>query len=190
MSPATSTALPLLASTLARRARSMPAMPIAARSAPIVVGIRHTSRPTSVGTSVPRLLIGCGDTEIRLHVVLGVEGHRPQGGRHDQEDQREGRQHEREGDLVGRALADGPLDEGDHAVEKRAAGAGRDPHDDPVGEDARAAGHAGAVAARFANDGGRFARDGRLVDRGDPLDDLAVAGNELSRLDDDHGRPP
>ena len=57
-SPATSTALPLLAKMLARRARSMPAMPMAASRAPIVVGIRQTSSATSVGTSVPRLLTG------------------------------------------------------------------------------------------------------------------------------------
>ena len=39
----------------ARRARSMPAMPMAASSAPMVVGIKQTSKATSVGTSVPRL---------------------------------------------------------------------------------------------------------------------------------------
>ena len=54
--PATSTALPLLAMMLARKARSMPAMPMAAKRAPIVVGMRQTKRATSVGTSVPRLM--------------------------------------------------------------------------------------------------------------------------------------
>ncbi len=58
ISPATSTALPLLAMILARIARSMPAMPMAASRAPMVVGIRHTSRATRVGISVPRLLSG------------------------------------------------------------------------------------------------------------------------------------
>ena len=58
MSPATSTALPLLAMMLARSARSIPAMPIAASNAPIVVGIRQTTSATRVGTSVPRLLSG------------------------------------------------------------------------------------------------------------------------------------
>ena len=67
-SPATSTALPLLAMMLARSARSMPAMPMAASKAPIVVGIRQTSRATSVGTSVPRLLHRLVDAEIVLHV--------------------------------------------------------------------------------------------------------------------------
>jgi len=48
----------------ARRRTSRPAegggrsMSIAANSAPIVVGIRHTSSATSVGTSVPRLVTG------------------------------------------------------------------------------------------------------------------------------------
>ena len=49
MSPASSTALPLLASTLAARARSMPAKPMAASSAPMVVGIRQTSSEISHG---------------------------------------------------------------------------------------------------------------------------------------------
>jgi len=56
-SPATSTALPLLARRFARKARSMPAMPIAASRAPIVVGIKQTKSATSVGTSVPRLRV-------------------------------------------------------------------------------------------------------------------------------------
>ena len=42
-SPAASTARPDIASTLKRVTRSMPAMPIAESSPPIVVGIRHTS---------------------------------------------------------------------------------------------------------------------------------------------------
>ena len=71
-SPATSTALPLLAMMLARRARSMPAMPMAASRAPMVVGIRQTSRATSVGTSVPRLFTGSVGAEVVLHVQLGV----------------------------------------------------------------------------------------------------------------------
>ncbi len=47
MSPAVSTALPLLVITLARSARSMPAMPMALNNPPIVVGIRHTKSETS-----------------------------------------------------------------------------------------------------------------------------------------------
>ena len=42
-SPAASTALPDMASTLKRIVRSIPAMPIADSSAPIVVGISATS---------------------------------------------------------------------------------------------------------------------------------------------------
>ena len=42
-SPAASTARPLIASTLRCTSRSIPAMPIADSSAPIVVGIRQTS---------------------------------------------------------------------------------------------------------------------------------------------------
>ena len=85
----------------------------------------------------------------------------------------------------GSSLPDGAFDQGDHPVEERFARAGRDAHDDPIGEHDGAAGDAGAVAAGFANDRGRFAGNGGLIDRGDPFDDLSVAGNDLSRLDDD-----
>ena len=49
-SPAASTARPLMASTLNRTRRSIPAMPMAESSPPIVVGIRQTSSATSVTT--------------------------------------------------------------------------------------------------------------------------------------------
>ena len=49
-SPAASTARPDIASTLCCTSRSMPAMPIDEMSAPIVVGIRHTSSAISTGT--------------------------------------------------------------------------------------------------------------------------------------------
>ena len=49
-SPEASTALPLIASTLCCITRSMPAMPIADSSPPIVVGIRHTRSDTSTAT--------------------------------------------------------------------------------------------------------------------------------------------
>ena len=48
MSPAASTARPLIARTLRWSRRSMPAMPIALSSPPIVVGIRHTRRAIRV----------------------------------------------------------------------------------------------------------------------------------------------
>ena len=51
-SPAASTARPDMASTLKRTSRSMPAMPMAESSAPIVVGIRVTNRATSTITGM------------------------------------------------------------------------------------------------------------------------------------------
>ena len=53
-SPAASTARPDMASTLRCTSRSMPAMPIAESSAPIVVGIRQTSSATST------IIVCCG----------------------------------------------------------------------------------------------------------------------------------
>ena len=55
-SPAASTARPDMASTLRCTNRSIPAMPMADRSPPIVVGIRHTSRAMST-------TIDCGAPE-------------------------------------------------------------------------------------------------------------------------------
>ena len=51
-SPAASMARPDMASTLASFRRLMPAMPMADRRAPMVVGARHTSSATSVVTAV------------------------------------------------------------------------------------------------------------------------------------------
>src|SRR4029079_5616050 len=51
-SPAASTARPDIASTLKRTRRSMPAMPIADSSAPIVVGIKVTNSATRTTTEM------------------------------------------------------------------------------------------------------------------------------------------
>ena len=47
-SPAASTARPLMAMTFFRRSRSIPAMPMAESSPPMVVGMRHTKSATMV----------------------------------------------------------------------------------------------------------------------------------------------
>ena len=95
------------------------------------------------------------------------------------EDDREAREQDVQRDLVRRLLARRALDERDHAVDEGLAGLRRDAHHDPVGEHAGAAGDRGAVAAGLAHDRGRLAGDGRLVHRGDALDDVAVAGDRL-----------
>ncbi len=53
-SPDASTALPLRAMTLWERSLSMPAMPMAGRRPPMVVGIRQTSSATRTGTVMTR----------------------------------------------------------------------------------------------------------------------------------------
>ncbi len=50
VSPAASTARPLMARTLRCTSRSMPAMPMAESRAPIVVGMRQTRRDTRITT--------------------------------------------------------------------------------------------------------------------------------------------
>ncbi len=54
-SPAASTARPLMGITLCRMSRSMPAIPMAERSPPIVVGMRQTRRATITVTEKRRL---------------------------------------------------------------------------------------------------------------------------------------
>ena len=68
---------------------------------------------------------------------------------------------------------------------KLSPGSRRDADDDPVGEDSRAAGDGGAVAARLADHRRRLARDRRLVDARDALDHLAVGRDDLAGRDDD-----
>ena len=57
--------------------------------------------------------------------------------------------------------------------------------DDAVGQHLGAAGDRGPVTAGLANHRCRLAGDGRLVDAGDAVDDVAVAGDRLAGLDDD-----
>ena len=149
----------------------MPAMPIAEMSAPMVVGIRHTSSAISTGIGIVR----SGIVRKRLQ-------------RHDdqQEDQREHGQQDVQRDFVRGLLPFGALDQRDHAVQERVPRIGGDAHFDPVRNDPRAAGHGRPVAARFANDRRRFAGDRRLVDRRDAFDDLAVGRDEFAGVHHDH----
>ena len=55
--------------------------------------------------------------------------------------------------------------------------------DEPVGQHARAAGDAAAVAAAFADHRGTFAGDRAFVDRGDAFDHFAVAGDHVAGFD-------
>ena len=149
----------------------MPAMPIADSRPPIVVGMRQTSRATSATVSTRR---------------AGVRAERPQGDRRHQEDDRQPGEEDREGDLVGRPLALGALDERDHPVEERLARIGRHADDEAVADEGRAAGDRAAdVGARLLEDRRRLAGDRGLVDEADALDDVAVTGDRLALLDDD-----
>ena len=168
-SPAASTARPDIASTLCWTSRSMPAMPIADSSAPIVVGIRQTSSATRTTTR----LLGAG-----------VDRERLQGRGGGQEDDGQAGQQDVQRDLVRGLLPAGALDQGDHPVDEALARPGGDLDDDPVREHLGAAGDRAAVAAGLADDRGGLAGDGRLVDAGDALDDVAVAGDHLAG--DDH----
>ncbi len=164
-SPAASTARPDMASTLCWIRRSMPAMPIAESSPPMVVGIRQTSSETSTKTV-------CGEPEYMANGCRVTTASRKMMVKSGEQNV--------ERDLVGRLLALGAFDQRDHAIEEGFAGVRRDLDLDLVGEHARAAGNGGAIATGFADDRRGFAGDGRLVDRRDALDDVAVGRNEFA----------
>ena len=110
-SPAASTARPLMASTLYCTSRSMPAMPMAESSPPMVVGIRQTSSDTSTKTV-------CG--------ALRVNGERLQRDHGKQKDDRQAGEQNAQRDLVRRLLPRRAFDQRDHAIEKCLAGIGGD----------------------------------------------------------------
>jgi hypothetical protein len=118
-SPAASTARPLMARTLYWTRRSMPAIPMADSSPPMVVGIRQTSSDTS--------------TKDRLR-GLGVHGKGLQRDHGQQKDDGEAGEQNAQRDLVGSLLAGGAFDQRDHAVQEGLAGVGGDSNLDPVRE--------------------------------------------------------
>ena len=95
-----------------------------------------------------------------------------------------------ERDLVRGLLTVGPLDQCDHPVEERLPRLGGDPNGDLVAQHPSAAGYCRPVTARLPDDRGRLARDRRLVDRGDALDDLAVTGDDVAGRHDAHVAEP
>ena len=162
-----------MASTLCCITRSMPAMPMAESSPPMVVGIRQTSSETSTVT------VGAAPAPAAFTLYSGERLQRHHG---QQEDQRQPGDHDVQRDLVRRLLPLRAFHQRDHAIEKRLARIRRDLDLDPVGEHLGAAGHGAAVAARFADHRRALAGDGRFVHAGDALDHFAVAGNHVARL--------
>ena len=164
-SPQASTALPDMAMTLKRVTRSMPAMPMADSRPPMVVGIRQTSSAIRVemGICTP------------LYTRNGI-----QGDHHDQEDDGQGHQQGIQSDLVGGLLPGGTLHQGDHAVQEAVARLGGDADLQPVRHNGGAAGDGAEVAAALPDHRGGLAGDGGLIHRGDALNDLAVAGDDLA----------
>ena len=101
----------------------------------------------------------------------------------DQKDDRHRGEQDVERDFVGRLLSLRAFHQPDHAVEKRLARIGRDANDQPIGQHARAAGDAAAIAAAFANHWSAFAGDRTFIHRSDAFDDFTIAGNQFARLD-------
>jgi hypothetical protein len=112
-----------------------------------------------------------------------IFGERPERDADDQEDDGQAGQQDRQRQFVRRLLPLGAFDQRDHPVDEGRARRGGDFHLDEVGEHGGAAGDGRAVAAGLANDGRGFAGDRRFVDRGDPFDDVAVAGDDVAGFD-------
>jgi hypothetical protein len=69
------------------------------------------------------------------------------------------------------------------AIEEGLAGVDCDTDYQPVGQNPRASGDRAEVPACLPDHGGRFTRDGRLVDGGHAFDHVAVAGDDLAGSD-------
>ena len=149
----------------------MPAMPMAESKPPMVVGIRQTSSATStvivIGVPCPATLTlnsEYGNSVAQTTRKMMVKA----------------------ASRILSAISLGvfcrlaPSTMSIIRSRKPLAGVGGDADDQPVGEDARAAGHGAAVAAAFADDGRAFARDGALVHRRDAFDDLAVCRDDVA----------
>ena len=126
-----------------------------------------------------------GDEHDHRDRAAGIGGEARDGHHRQHEDDGEAGQQDVQRQLVGRLLARSTLDQGDHAIEEARTLFGRDAHLDAVRQDLGAAGDGRAVAARLADDGRRFAGDGRFVDGGHTLDDLAVTRDDVAGLDQD-----
>ncbi len=129
---------------------------------------------------------GDADRRTRLGHLDAVQRERQQRDDHKQEDQRQRHQQYGQRDLVGRLLALGAFHHRDHAIQESLARIGGDAHHQPVGQHPRAAGYRAEVAAGFAYHRRALAGDGAFIHRGDALDHLAVAGNEVARLHQHH----
>ena len=118
--------------------------------------------------------------------ATGKVSERLQGHDHDQKDQGQADQQNIQGNLVRGFLPLCPFDQCDHTVQSGLAGVGADLHQQPVTDQPRIAGHRRAITARLTDHRRRFASNRRFVDRGNPFNHLAVAGNHLPRFDAHH----
>ena len=170
-SPEASTARPDIASTLRCTSRSMPAMPIAESSAPIVVGISATSSAIrtvcEIGGAARRARTGCSVTTAARKVIVSPASRMLSA------------------ISFGVLRRSAPSTSAIIRSRNDLPGSWVTCDHEPVREEPRAAGDGRAVAARLADDRRRLAGDRRLVDRADALDDLAVGGDHLAGLDDD-----
>ena len=119
-----------------------------------------------------------GDRDVGPHVV----GEGFQRGANDHEYQREPGQQDRQRDFVRRFLPRSAFDERNHFVQETFARHGGHPDADAVGQHFRTARDGAFVAAGLADHRRAFAGNGAFVDRGEPLDDLAVGRDDVARL--------
>lgn len=137
--------------------------------------------------SKPPIVVGisCHQQRDQVHqrqIAAGEARQWLQRGDHHQKDQCQPYQQDIQGDLVGRFLPSGALDQGDHPVQCRLPRVAADTHQQPVRHHARIAGDRRTVPSRLADDRSRLAGDGCFIDRRDSFDDFTVTRYELAGL--------
>ena len=154
--------------TLKRTSRSMPAMPMADSSPPIVVGMRHTSSAISTvaDRSVPEYLaIGHRVTQTIRKMMVSPDSRIDSASSFGV--------FCRSAPSTSAIIRSMKVEPGAEVIFTLMKS------DSTVGS----AGDGRAVAAGLANDGRGFAGDRQFVDRGDPFDDVAVARDDLAGFD-------
>ena len=153
--------------TLKRTSRSMPAMPMAERRPPIVVGMRQTSSAikTVADRTVPEYLaIGHRLTQTIRKMMVSPASRIDSA------------------NSFGVFCRSAPSTSAIIRSMKVEPGAAVILHLDEVGQHRRSAGDGRSIAAGLANDGRGLAGDRRFIDGGDAFEDLAVAGNDFVGL--------
>ena len=119
-------------------------------------------------------------------VGTGIARQRPQADTHNQKNNGQTGEQNGQRQFIRGFLPLRPFHQRNHPVNKGGAGCSRNPHLDIIRENRGAPCHSRAVTTRLADNGRGFAGDGRFIDRGQPLNNLAIAGDNVPRFHQHH----